>query len=224
MFTINEPPAPIDPDLLALLKRAEPATIGHFRHVGFMDPGVRCLLPNHRIAGTAVTVRCFGPDTAIVHYALGKLRAGDVLVIDRAGDLRHAACGGGVAFAAREAGCIGIIIDGMATDIDELREYGLPVWARGLSTITGKRLFLHGEFATPISCGGVAVTPGDAILADENGVLVMPPSDIGAAAERAIAMQDAEKLSLGRIAKGERLPDLNGTNARIAEILARQSQ
>jgi regulator of RNase E activity RraA len=224
MFTINEPPAPIDPDLLALLKRAEPATIGHFRHVGFMDPGVRCLLPNHRIAGTAVTVRCFGPDTAIVHYALGKLRAGDVLVIDRAGDLRHAACGGGVAFAAREAGCIGIIIDGMATDIDELREYGLPVWARGLSTITGKRLFLHGEFATPVSCGGVAVTPGDAILADENGVLVMPPSDIGAAAERAIAMQDAEKLSLGRIAKGERLPDLNGTNARIAEILARQSQ
>jgi regulator of RNase E activity RraA len=224
MFTINEPPAPIDPDLLALLKRAEPATIGHFRHVGFMDPGVRCLLSNHRIAGTAVTVRCFGPDTAIVHYALGKLRAGDVLVIDRAGDLRHAACGGGVAFAAREAGCIGIIIDGMATDIDELREYGLPVWARGLSTITGKRLFLHGEFATPISCGGVAVTPGDAILADENGVLVMPPSDIGAAAERAIAMQDAEKLSLGRIAKGERLPDLNGTNARIAEILARQSQ
>ena len=80
-----------------------------------------------------------------------------------------------MAFAAREAGCVGIIIDGMATDIDELRDYGLPVWARGLSTVTGKRLFLHGEFGTPVSCGGVAVAPGDAILADENGVLVMPP-------------------------------------------------
>ena len=137
--------------------------------------------------------------------------------------MRHAACGGGVAFAAREAGCIGIIIDGMATDIDELRDYGLPVWARGLSTVTGKRLFLHGEFATAISCGGVAVNPGDAILADENGVLVMPPSDIKASAERAIAMQQAEKLSLARIAKGERLPDINGTNARIAEILAQQN-
>ena len=223
MFLINDVPQAIDPALVALLRQAEPATIGHFRHVGFMDPAVRSLLSGHRIAGTAVTVRCFGPDIAIVHYALGKLRSGDVLVIDRAGDMRHAACGGGVAFAAREAGCIGIIIDGMATDIDELRDYGLPVWARGLSTVTGKRLFLHGEFATPISCGGVAVNPGDAILADENGVLVMPPSDIKASAERAIAMQQAEKLSLARIAKGERLPDINGTNARIAEILAQQN-
>jgi regulator of RNase E activity RraA len=222
MFVINDPPPPVDPDLLALLRQAEPATIGHFRHVGFMDPGVRSLLSDHRIAGAAVTVRCFGPDTAIVHYALGKLRPGDVLVIDRAGDMRHAACGGGVAFAARAAGCIGIVIDGMATDIDELRDYGLPVWARGLSTITGKRLFLHGEFATPVSCGGVAVVPGDAVLADENGVLVLPPSDISAAAEHAIAMQQAEKLSLARVAKGERLPDINGTNARIAEIVAQQ--
>jgi len=224
MFLINDAPRPIDPALVTLLRQAEPATIGHFRHVGFMAPDVRSLLSGHRIAGTAVTVRCFGPDTTIVHYALGKLRPGDVLVIDRAGDMRHAACGGGVAFAARAAGCVGIIIDGMATDIDELRDYGLPVWARGLSTVTGKRLFLHGEFATPVSCGGVAVNPGDAVLADENGVLVMPPSDIQAAAERAIAMQEAEKLSLARVAKGERLPDINGTNARIAEILAQQAR
>jgi hypothetical protein len=103
MFLINDVPGQIDPALIALLRQAEPATIGHFRHVGFMDPGVRSLLSGHRIAGTAVTVRCFGPDTAIVHYAVGKLRPGDVLVIDRAGDMRHAACGGGVAFAAREA-------------------------------------------------------------------------------------------------------------------------
>jgi 4-hydroxy-4-methyl-2-oxoglutarate aldolase len=222
MFIVNEPPQQIASDLVALLRQAEPATIGHFRHVGFMDPGVRSLLSGHRIAGTAVTVRCFGPDTAIVHYALGKLRPGDVLVIDRAGDTRHAACGGGVAFAARAAGCVGIVIDGAATDIDELREYGLPVWARGLSTVTGKRLFLHGEFAKPVSCGGVAVVPGDAILADENGVLVMPPADIKEAAERAIRMQQAEKVTLARLAKGDKLPDINGTNARIAEILAGQ--
>jgi len=222
MFVVNDPPQQIAADLTALLRQAEPATIGHFRHVGFMDPGVRSLLSGHRIAGTAVTVRCFGPDTAIVHYALGKLRPGDVLVIDRAGDMRHAACGGGVAFAAREAGCIGIVIDGMATDIDEIREYGLPVWAHGLSTITGKRLFLHGEFGTPISCGGVAVSPGDAILADENGVLAMPPSEIKEAAEHALGMQQAEKGTLARVAKGERLPDINGTNARIAEILQNQ--
>jgi 4-hydroxy-4-methyl-2-oxoglutarate aldolase len=223
MFDIQPLPEQVAPKLLHLLRQAEPATIGHFRHTGFMDPGMRGLLSGHRIAGTAVTARCFGPDTTIVHVALGKLRPGDVLVIDRAGDDRHAACGGGVAYAAREAGCIGIIIDGMATDIDELREYGVPVWARGLSPVTGKRLFLHGEFCTPVSCGGVAVTPGDAILADENGVLVLKADEITEAANRAIGMQEAEKKTLARIRAGERMPDINGTNARVAEILAQQS-
>ena len=175
-----------------------------------------------RIAGTAVTVRCYGADTAIVHYALGNLRTGDVLVLDRAGDTRHAACGGGVAFAAREAGCVGIVIDGPATDVQELREYALPVWARGLSTVTGKRQFEHGEFCIPVSCGGVGVEPGDAILADENGVLVMKPHEIAAAADRAVAMQKAEQKTLARLVKGERLPDINDTNARIAAIVAGQ--
>jgi regulator of RNase E activity RraA len=144
-------------------------------------------------------------------------------VLDRAGDVRHAACGGGVAFAARAAGCLGIIIDGMATDVGELREYGLPVWARGLSTGTGKRQFGQGEFCVPVSCGGVAVEPGDAVLADENGVLVMKAHEITAAAERAIGMQEAEKRTLARLAAGERMPDINGTNARIAEIMAAQA-
>jgi 4-hydroxy-4-methyl-2-oxoglutarate aldolase len=116
------------------------------------------------------------------------LRPGDILVVDRAGDARHAVFGGGVAFAAKAAGCIGIVIDGMATDIQELREYGLPVWGRGLSVVTGKRQFDQGEFGVPVSCGEVSVKPGDAILADENGVLVLKPSEIRSAAERAIGM------------------------------------
>ncbi|MCC7347551.1 MAG: RraA family protein [Variibacter sp.] len=223
MFLINDLPLQVDPALIDLLRSAEPATIGHFRHVGFMEPAIRGLLPDRRIAGTAVTVRCFGSDTTIVHYALGKLRPGDVLVIDRAGDNRHAACGGGVAFAARERGCVGIVIDGMATDIAELREFGLPVWARGLSPVTGKRSFTQGDFCVPIACGGVPVEPGDAVLADENGVLVLKAHEITEAANRAIGMQNAEKKTLARIAAGESMPDINGTNARIAEILAAQA-
>lgn len=223
MFIANPPPPPVDSALLEHLSRAEPATIGHFRHVGFMDAGIRALMPCPRIVGTAVTIRCVGPDTTMVHYALGKLRPGDVLIMDRGGDHRHAACGGGVAFAAREAGCVGIIIDGLATDIGELRDYGLPVWARGLAPVTGKRLFVQGEFCTPISCGGVPVSPGDAVLADENGVLVLRADEITAAAERAIGMQEAEKKTLARIAKGEKMPDINGTNARVEEILKSQA-
>ena len=220
MFVLNALPPQIDPARLDRLRQAEPATIGHVRHVGFMAPTIRALLPGYRrIAGTAVTVRAFGADIAIIHYALGRIRPGDILVLDRAGDTRHAACGGSVAFAAREAGCLGIIIDGPATDIQELREFGMPVWASGLSTVTGKPQFLSGEFCTAVSCGGVAVQPGDAVLADENGVLVLPPPDIEDAADRAVAMQQAEKLTFARLAKGEKLPDINGTNARIAEIM-----
>ena len=198
MFTLNELPPQVDPKILEVLGRSEPATMGHFHHTGFMDPGIRGLLPDTRIAGTAVTFRFGGIDSTIVHYALGQLRPGAILVMDRLGDMRLAACGGGVAFAARAAGALGIIIDGFATDIGEIREYGLPVWARGLSALTSKRQFLLGEFCVPISCGGVAVRPGDAILAAENGILVINPSEALAAAERAIQMQVSRARGKGR--------------------------
>lgn len=224
MFVINDLPTPIEPELIALLQAAEPATIGHFRHTGFMAPEIRLLTPGYvRVAGTAVTARCYGADTTIVHHAISKLRRGDILVLDRAGDMRHAACGGGVAFAAKMMGCLGIIIDGPATDIQELREHGLPVWARGLSPVTGKRQFGQGEFCVPVQCGGVPVLPGDAILADENGVLVLKASEIRSDAARAVQMQADEAARQPQIAAGARLADLNGTNARIAEIMAGQT-
>lgn len=222
MFVLNDLPPPIDPELIALLACAEPATIGHFLDFGFVDPKIHALWAVPRIAGTAVTVRCAGNDSTIVHYALGQLRPGDVLVIDRVGDDRHAAVGGGVAYAAKCAGCVGIIIDGVATDIQEIRQYEVPVWARGLSVVTTKRPFNNGEFCVPVAIGGVPVQPGDAILADENGVLVLPPGMIATAAPRAIAMQAAEGPRLAEVAKGARLPELNGTNARLREIMAAQ--
>ncbi len=220
MFVLKDRPPSIEPALIERFRQAEPATIGHVRHVGFMSHEIRLLVAGYRrIAGTAVTVRAYGDDTSIIHYALGQLRPGDILVIDRAGDMRHAACGGGVAFSAKAAGCVGIIIDGLATDVQELRQYDMPVWAKGLSTVTCKPMFRQGDFCVPVSCGGVAVEPGDAILADENGVLVMKPHEIEAASAIAVEMQAAEKAMLARVAAGEKLPDINGANARIAEIV-----
>ena len=224
MFIVNPLPPQVDPKLIELLVRAEPATIGHFLDFGFVDPQIRAMWQVPRMAGTAVTVRCAGNDSTMVHYALGQLRPGDVLVLDRFGDTRHAAVGGGVAFAAREAGCVGIIIDGVATDIQEIRDYKVPVWARGLSAVTTKRPFNNGEFCVPASIGGVPVMPGDAILADENGILVLKPDQIADAAPRAIEMQAAEGPRLKEVAAGARLPELNGTNARLAEILAAQAK
>ena len=222
MFTLNALPGRLDARLVAKLARAEPATIGHLRNWGFLDPAIRAMQPDVRIAGPAVTARAPGVDGPIVGYALGQVRPGDVLVIDRCGDHRHAAFGGLVAYACKVAGLAGVIIDGVATDIGEVRKYGVPLWCRGLSAVTTKRIGLAGEFCVPVSCGGVDVKPGDVVIADECGIVVLPPAEAEAIADRAIAMQDAEITSRKRLDAGEKLPDISGATKTLQEALAKQ--
>jgi regulator of RNase E activity RraA len=145
-------------------------------------------------------------------------------VIDRCGDESIATIGGAVAYAARAAGVAGIIVDGLVTDLGELRQYGVPVWSRGTSAVTVKTLGLGGEFCVPVSCGGVAVTPGDAILADENGILVIPAQDIRESARRALQMMQDEKRTLSRIDAGEKYPDIMGSTRVILEAIEQQKK
>ena len=222
MFTLNPLPPRLDSKLIERFKKAEPATIGHFRNWGFMDPGIRAMQSDVRVAGPAVTVRAPGMDGTIVGYALGQVRPGDVLVIDRCGDHRHAAFGGLVAYACKVAGLAGVIIDGVATDIGEVRQYKVPLWCRGLSAVTTKRIGLAGEFCVPVSCGGVAVNPGDVIIADECGIVVMERGQAEAAAERAIGMQEAEVASRKRLDAGEKLPDISGATKVLQDAIAKQ--
>jgi 4-hydroxy-4-methyl-2-oxoglutarate aldolase len=221
MFTLEPLPPGLDPRLVDKLLRAEPATIGHFRNWGFMDPLIRAMQADRRIAGPAVTVRAPGVDGTIVGYALGQVRPGDVLVIDRCGDHRHAAFGGLVAYACKVAGLAGVIIDGVATDIGEVRRYGVPLWCRGLSAVTTKRIGLGGEFCVPVSCGGVDVHPGDVVIADECGIVVLDRDQAEAAADRAIGMQDAEVNSRARLDAGEKLPDISGATKMLQEAMAK---
>lgn len=204
-------PPPCAPQLLSLLKEAEPATIGHFHERGFLDGRIRSMAATVRSVGTAVTVRCEGSDGSILHHALGQLRAGDFLFVDRAGDETIACIGGASALAARLRGVAGLVVDGCVTDIDELRQLGLPIWARGLSARTTRTGGHSGSFCLPIDCGGVRVRPSDAVLADENGILVMAPDEAQALAERAIALQQAEQQTLARLRAGETYPQILGT-------------
>jgi len=204
-------PAPLAPSVLSQLAQAEPATIGHFREQGFMHRRIAAINTVSRVVGTAVTVKAHGLDGSVLHYALGQLRPGDFLVIDRDGDEAIACIGGASALAALLRGAIGIIVDGCVTDIQELREIGLPIWAQGLSARTTRSEGLRGSFCVPVTCGGVTVRPGDAILADENGILVLPPDEIESAALRAIALQEQEKETLIRLRNGETYPRILGT-------------
>lgn len=219
MFTINEMPPQVDPEVIKLLERAETGTVGHFFHSGFVDRGIAAILPEARVAGTAITVRTPHADSTIIHYVTKLIRPGDFLVVERCGDLRHACFGGAVGHAMKIAGLKGAAIDGPSTDINELKRIGLPIWCRGPSSITTKLMGLDGAVNIPVTVGGQVIHPGDAILADESGVIVLDPREAEAIAREAIADQEDEQLLLERLRKGEYLPDITGATALVEKSL-----
>ena len=222
MFTIGENAPPLPADLLGKMTRTETATIGHFRHHGFVDPAVASVLGDVRIAGSAVTVRIPGADSTLLHHALTLCGPAHVLVIDRCGDTRHACWGGVVTAAAGLTGIAGAIIDGPATDIGEVMAAGFPLWCRGRSSLTTKFLELDSAVNVPVQIGGVAVAPGDGVFADYSGVVVVPRAEIEQVCDTALAMQDNELRVLERLRNGERLADISGAAERIARALASQ--
>lgn len=164
----------LTPIMKKRFEMVEPATIGHHLHYGFMDCQIRSMLQDVKVVGTAFTVRTSSNDSTMVHKAVSLAQEGDVIVIDRTGDTKHACVGEMVVYAAKSRKVAGIIIDGPCTDIQAIRKIGLPVFATGLSPITTKLYGISGEINTTVQCGGVVVKPGDFIIADDNGVLVLP--------------------------------------------------
>jgi regulator of RNase E activity RraA len=217
-------PAVVAPAVVAKLRQVETATVGHWRHWGFMDRRIQPLLPEKRVAGTAVTLAIPAQDSTLLHHALGLLRPGDILVVDRLGDDKHACWGGGVTVAAKAAGAAAGIVDGPCTDLSEIRESDFPVWCRGLSPITTRLYNLGGTLNLPVSCGGVTVRPGDAILADESGVLVLAPEDVEAIADEALGRQARGLERQAQVRAGSKLGDLSGATAMVLAALKDQER
>ncbi len=141
-----------------------------------------------------------------MNRALLALHPGAVLVVDMSGDHRHAPVGAVTAAAATAQGAAGVVVDGVATDLLELRATGLPVFARGTSCLTTKRVHHAGSAVNvPVMCGGVEVRPGDWVLGDDNGVIVLSPEVLAGVLEQALASDAAEPALLARIAAGEPL-------------------
>jgi regulator of RNase E activity RraA len=215
-YDIRPMPSQIASADLALLAQVETATVGHWRHIGFMDRRIQPLL-QRRVVGTAVTIAIPGADSTLLHHALGLLRPGDIAVVDRLGDDRHACWGGGVTIAAKAAGAIAGIVDGPCTDEAEIIASDFPMWCRGLSPVTTRIYDLGGGLNIPVSCGGAVVMPGDAILADESGVLVLRPDEVAAVARAAIERQDRGRDREGQVRSGAaKLGDLSGASAKVA--------
>ena len=175
MFTVNPMPQQLPADLVALLEQCEMATIGHVLHSGFVDREIRAVLPGKRVAGTAVTIRIPHADSTALHYLTKLVRPGDVVMIDRCGDDKHACWGGVITHCMKMAGVKAGVIDGPATDFSEIVKTDMPMWCRGPSPITTKILGTEGAINVPVSVGGQTVEPGDAVLCDESGVIVLKP-------------------------------------------------
>lgn len=222
MFDVRPMPAPVPADLLARAIEAEPATIGHFRLRGFPHFGIRPQVPVERIAGTVVTLALPAADSTLLHHAAGLIRPGDILLIDRLGDLQHACLGGGVALSLAKAGLAGAIIDGPCADPQELRDSGLLVWGRGISSITTRVHGIGGAMNVPVSIGGAVAMPGDLVIADEGGIVILPVDEAPADIERAIAMQQGERVLLPKVGIDAPLGELSGASALVrAKLIER---
>jgi 4-hydroxy-4-methyl-2-oxoglutarate aldolase len=215
MIKINSMPSPVDPALLARLAEADTNDIGHLRYWGVMAPQLRPISEGMRTVGTCVTVIAPALDSSMIPHVLGMTRPGDVLVIDRLGDERHACLGSVVALAAQLSGVSGIIIDGYATDFPELRELNLPIWCRGEAAAMSKLLGIAGAINVPVCCGGVAVTPGDVVLADRFGICVMPADEVAATIAAVSEAKQKRPERLRRVKSGEKLGAVNGVSAKI---------
>lgn len=220
-YKINPMPAQIAEADLKLLSQVETATLGHWRQFGFLSRQIQPLIPRRRVVGTAVTIAIPGPDSTLLHHLLSLLRPGDFVIVDRLHDDRYACWGGGVTVGAKAAGAVGAVVDGPCTDLEEIEQSDFPMWCRGISPITTRLYDLGGAINVPVSCGNTVVMPGDAVLADESGVIVLPPEEVASEAQKAIDTQTRGKAREASVrTEGVKLGDLSGATAKVLAKLA----
>jgi len=172
-----------------------------------MDLGIRPLWqPMPRIAGPAYTVLCPAGDNLMLHAAIYRAEPGSIIVVE-AGDVDYAVSGGNVCAVAKRRGIAGFVVDGVIRDLAEVRENGFAVFARGVIPKPGVKDQL-GILNDTVHCGGVAVSPGDIVVADEEGIVVVPKSEREAVLKKAqarVAKDKAQDLDAWEAEHHERI-------------------
>jgi regulator of RNase E activity RraA len=199
-------------DLLEKLKTVPPAAIGHLRANGFVDTAIRPTYPLKTvITGLAVTVKMARGDTSLTRAAIEALSPGDILVIDAGGDEQVACWGEMTSLAAKARGAVAVIIDGSVTDTVEIEEHVMPTFSRRISAVVGRRLNLkEGSVNVPVQCGGVVVNPGDVIVADNNGIVVIPPAEAEDVYRAGRSLEDRAPYQKAWLQHGGSLTEITG--------------
>jgi 4-hydroxy-4-methyl-2-oxoglutarate aldolase len=180
-----------------------------------VDPAVRAMLADVRMAGPAFTVVAEDDHLPVIS-ALGEAAPGDVLVIATNGGAR-AVFGELFATEALRRGLAGIVADGFCRDLQGLRRIGLPVFARGTTPRSGTTVSRAAHGAT-VACGGVEVSPGDVVFGDDDGLLIAVSERISAALETAEMIGRSERAILAAQARGEALHALTNHDEHVAAL------
>lgn len=186
---------------------------------GTLDGRIAALAPSMRMAGPAFTIEVRPGDNLMIHAAISMARPGDILVVDGKADRTCALMGALMISACKKLGLGGVVLDAAVRDTEELRALGFPVYAVG-SNPNGPTKFVPGRINWPISCGGVAVQPGDLVVGDADGVVVVEREKAASLLELAAQKVADEKTRLADIAAGRNLaPKWLEASLRAAGIL-----
>jgi 4-hydroxy-4-methyl-2-oxoglutarate aldolase len=184
---------------------------------GALDPAIRPIQTGARVAGTAVTVSCHPGDNLMIHAAVETCRAGDILVVATTSPSTDGMIGELLATSLRAHGVIGVVTAAGVRDAAELRAMGFPVWARAISP-QGTVKATPGSVNVPIVCGGQLVGPGDAVVADDDGVVVVPRERSAEVLAAGWARATNEDGKRARLAAGELGVDMYGLRVLLKEL------
>ena len=198
-LTLTDPWPRVDRDLLGRFAKAPAANVGDvFDRLLVMDGGIRPFTSSTRLVGTALPILTRAGDNLAIHRALDDAQPGDVLVINGQGDLSRALIGDLIGEIMVNKGVLGAIIDGATRDAETLAAQGLVIFARA-ATPAGPFKNGPGVIGAPVAVGGVVVSAGDIIVADTDGVAVVPQQRIGWAADQVDQVIEKEEALRRRI-------------------------
>lgn len=184
---------------------------------GLMQPHIRPVYGAARASGTAVTVLAPAGDNWMIHVAVEVCRPGDILVVATTSENTDGMLGELLATSLRAHGVTGAVLDAGCRDVAALKEMGFPVWARAISAQGTVKASL-GSVNVPVVCAGVAVTPGDAVVGDKDGVVVVERDRVAEVVSASAAREAREDATRERLAAGELGLDIYGMRDKLEAL------